>query len=329
MSLSPINIGNIKIENPVLLAPMSGVTDMPFRSLIKQYYKADLVFSEMIASQAMIRACKQTLRMSSNCKEEFPMAVQLAGCEPNVMAEAAKLNRDRGAAIIDINFGCPVKKVAINSQAGSALMQDEILAAQILEATVKAVPDLPVTLKMRTGWDYEHRNAPTLARIAEECGIKMITVHGRTRSDFYNNTADWAFIKNVKDAVTLPVIANGDIIDFESAEKALAASGADGIMIGRGMYGKPYLIQHIVHYLKTGEKLEEPDVKTQYEVILHHYNAILSHYGMETGIRMARKHLSWYVKGFPGSAECRAKINTATNHMDVLALLKTFYEQFY
>ena len=202
--LSPVDIGPVRIEDPVILAPMSGVTDMPFRQMVKRG-GAGLVVSEMIASAAMVRENRKTLLMAKNSPEEFPMSVQLAGCEPEVMADAAKLNEDRGAAIIDINFGCPVKKV-VNGHAGSSLMRDEVHAAKILEATVKAVK-LPVTLKMRTGWDSNNRNAPNLARIAEQCGIKMLTVHGRTRCQFYDGHADCAFIREVKAATTLPVIA--------------------------------------------------------------------------------------------------------------------------
>lgn len=298
---------------------------MPFRVLVKDL-GAGLVISEMIASEAMIRQTKRTMKMIEKSPTEQPCAVQLAGCCPNSMAEAAKLNEDLGAQIIDINMGCPVKKV-VNGYAGSALMKDELLASKIIEATVKAVK-IPVTLKMRTGWDEKNRNAPKLAKIAEDLGIQMITVHGRTRAQLYNGNADWAFIRQVKEAVKIPVIGNGDVVSEKNAKNLLEQSGADGVMIGRGAYGRPWFLNQVQHYLKTGEHLPPPDMKEQYSILTKHLTSILSHYGTESGSKIARKHMGWYSKGFANSTHFRVNVNHTQSATELIKLVDDFFKDY-
>ena len=311
------------LRNNLFVAPMAGVTDRPFRQLCKKL-GAGLAVSEMVTSNSLLYGSAKTQRRANHDGEVAPISVQIAGADPAMMAEAAKHNADRGAQIIDINMGCPAKKVC-NVMAGSALLQHETLVGKILTAVVNAVPDTPVTLKIRTGWNIENKNAPSILRIAEDSGIRALAVHGRTRCQQYRGAAEFDTIAAVKAAARIPVIANGDISTPEKAKTVLDQTGADGVMIGRAAQGRPWIFREIEHYLATGEKLPPPAVAEIQTILLEHLEDLYGFYGTETGVRVARKHISWYTKGLAGSAAFRHQMNRLDSVAEQRAVVDDFF----
>ncbi len=302
-----MQIGNHILKNNLFVAPMAGVTDRPFRQLCKKL-GAGLAVSEMVTSNSLLYGSEKTRRRANHAGEVDPISVQIAGADPKMMAEAAKYNVDNGAQIIDINMGCPAKKIC-NVMAGSALLKDEPLVSQILKAVVGAV-DVPVTLKIRTGWDKQNRNAVMIAKMAEDIGVKALAMHGRTRACLYMGDAEYDTIAAVKQAVNIPLIANGDITTPEKAKYVLDYTGADAVMIGRAAQGRPWIFREIEHYLTTGTHLLPPTVEEIHSVMLAHINDLYGFYGELAGMRVARKHISWYTKGLAGSANFRHHMNT-------------------
>jgi len=319
-----MRIGSHTLRNNLFVAPMAGVTDRPFRQLCKKF-GAGLAISEMVASNSLLWGSEKTRRRANHDGEVEPISVQIAGADPVMMAEAARYNVERGAQIIDINMGCPAKKVC-NTMAGSALLKDEPLVGRILEAVVSAV-DVPVTLKFRTGWDPLNKNALKVARIAEDSGIRLLSLHGRTRACGFSGRAEYDTIRDVKRSTRLPVIANGDITTPEEAKSVLQHTGADGIMVGRAAQGRPWIFREIEHYLATGKKLPAPFVSEIHSVLVAHLQELYAFYGLETGVKVARKHISWYTKGLAGSASFRHRMNQLETCEEQLQAVNQFFEQ--
>ena len=318
-----MQLGPHRIEPKVILAPMAGVTDKPFRLLCKRL-GAGLAVSEMTTSDPRFWTTSKSLHRMDHVGEPDPVSVQIAGTVPAIMADAARYNVDHGAQLIDINMGCPAKKVC-NAWAGSALMREPQLVARIVEAVVNAV-DVPVTLKIRTGWDAEHRNAPEIARIVEDAGIQALAIHGRTRDQQYAGVAEYETIAAIKAMLRIPVIANGDIDSPEKARAVLAATGCDAVMIGRAAQGRPWIFGQVAHFLATGERLPEPSLQQVRDILLGHLEHLHQFYGEVSGVRIARKHLGWYAKDRPENAAFRAVVNQAQSADEQLRLTRDYFD---
>ncbi len=316
-------IGKHKLKNNIILAPMAGVTDRPFRILCKKF-GAGMAVSEMVTSNSLLYGSEKTLRRANHDGEVAPISVQIAGADPDMMAKAAQYNMNRGAQIIDINMGCPAKKIC-NVMAGSALLKEEKLVKKILEAVVKSV-DIPVTLKIRTGWDKDNRNAVTIAKIAEDAGIQALTMHGRTRACLYMGDAEYDTIANVKQKIQMPLIANGDITSPEKAKFVLEYTGADAVMIGRAAQGRPWIFREIEHFLKTGSYLTRPTNEEIHQTTIEHVKDLYDFYGDNKGLRIARKHISWYTKGLKNSAYFRAAMNQIEDNKEQIDYIHLFFE---
>jgi tRNA-dihydrouridine synthase B len=316
-------IGKHKLKNNIILAPMAGVTDRPFRMLCKKF-GAGMAVSEMVTSNSLLYGSEKTLRRANHEGEVAPISVQIAGADPDMMAKAAQYNMNRGAQIIDINMGCPAKKIC-NVMAGSALLKEEKLVKKILESVVSAV-DIPVTLKIRTGWDKDNRNAVTIAKIAEDAGIQALTMHGRTRACLYMGDAEYDTIAAVKEKIKMPLIANGDITTPEKAQFVLKYTGADAVMIGRAAQGRPWIFREIDHYLKTGTYLTRPTNEEIHETTIEHVKDLYEFYGENKGLRIARKHISWYTKGLKNSAYFRAAMNKIEDNNEQIDYIHLFFE---
>ncbi len=319
-----MRIGPYELKNNLFLAPMAGVTDRPFRTLCRRL-GAGMAVSEMVSCNSLLWGSEKTRRRADHTGEGEPRSVQILGTDPAMMTEAARTNVDQGAQIIDINMGCPAKKVC-NVAAGSALLRHEALVADILRAVVKAV-NVPVTLKIRTGWDRQNRNGVAIARLAEDCGVQLLSVHGRTRADQYQGEAEYETIAAIKAAVRIPVVANGDIAGPEKAAHVLRATGADGLMVGRAAQGNPWIFREIAHYLATGGILPAPAVQEVRDVLLEHLDNLHAFYGVRLGARVARKHIGWYSKGLRGGAVFRHEINRVEDASEQRARVRDFFDR--